>query len=62
MSAAGDFGGIIGSLIVIALVVTAVIIAVMALMSIGSLFGAGIALQNYYLAFRHNVQPVRVTP
>lgn len=62
MSDAGDFGGIIGGLLVMALIVTVVIIAVMALMSIGSVFGAGIALRNYFLAFRHNVQPVRVTP
>jgi hypothetical protein len=39
----------------------AVVAAIMALMSIGTLFGAGTALKNYYLAFANNVKPETAT-
>jgi hypothetical protein len=54
-------GELVGALFWFALVVAAVITAVMALMSVGSLFGAGTALRNYGLAFANNVRPQRVT-
>ncbi|HYX25533.1 MAG TPA: hypothetical protein VFC23_15385 [Thermoanaerobaculia bacterium] len=54
-------GGLIGALFMLVLVVTAVILAVMALMSVGALFGAGTALRNYGLAFSNNIKPERAT-
>ena len=54
-------GGLIGALFMLVLVVTAVILGVMAMMSVGSLFGAGTALHNYGLAFSNNVKPQKVT-
>jgi hypothetical protein len=54
-------GALVGALFWMVLVVAAVITAVMALMSVGSLFGAGTALRNYGLAFANNVRPQRVT-
>lgn len=60
MSDAEDLAGCVGGLIGFALIATAVILGVMALMTLGSFYGAGTALKNYYLAFRHNVQPERV--
>ena len=57
-----DWGALIGAVIGLMVVVTLVAIAVMSLMSIGVVFGSGISLNNYYLAFRHNVQPERATP
>lgn len=53
--------GPIGTILMIMLVVVAVVAAFMALMSIGTLFGAGTALKNYYLAFAHNVKLERST-
>ena len=50
-----------GALMVLALIIIAVMIAVMALMSLGALFGTGTALNNYRLAFANNVKPQRVT-
>lgn len=57
-----EIGALVGALLWFALVVAAVIAAVMALMSIGTIFGAGTALRNYGLAFSNNVKPQRITP
>jgi len=54
-------GGCLGFVVIGALIVAAVIVAAISLMSIGTVFGAGVGLRNYYLAFRHNVQPEAVT-
>lgn len=54
-------GALFFALLWLSLVVTAVVIAVMALMSIGTVFGAGTALRNYGLAFANNVKPQQVT-
>jgi len=62
MADSDDLGGCIGAVLMIALVVAAVMIAVTALMSLGTLFGAGTALHNYGLAFANNVKPQRVRP
>jgi hypothetical protein len=62
MSDADDVWGCVGGLLMVIVVVTAVVIAVMALMSVGSLYGAGTALRNYGLAFAANVKPERATP
>jgi hypothetical protein len=56
-----DSGGeLIGALLWIFFIVMVVITAVMALMSVGALFGAGTALRNYAAAFSNNVKPERV--
>ena len=60
MAESEGVGELVGALFWFALVVAAVITAVMALMSVGSLFGAGTALRNYGLAFANNVRPQRV--
>lgn len=64
-----DSGDLIGGLIVLALIVVAVVIvlylvylALHVLVAGGALFGAGISLRNYALAFQNNVRPERVTP
>lgn len=57
-----DLAGCLGGLFMVALVVAAVMVAVMTLMSVGALFGAGTALRNYGLAFASNVRPQRVQP
>jgi len=62
MADADDVWGCVGGLFLIMLVVTAVTIAVMAMMSVGSLYGAWTALRNYGLAFAANVKPERATP
>jgi hypothetical protein len=62
MADGDDFAGCIGAAFMIVLVVSAVMAAVMILMSLGTLFGAGTALRNYGLAFANNVKPQRVTP
>jgi hypothetical protein len=54
-------GGMIGALFMFVLVVTAVVLAVMALMSVGAVYGAGAALRNYGLAFANNIKPERAT-
>ena len=46
----------------VTLKVVAVAIAVILLVSVGSIFGAGTSIQNYYLAFRNNVKPERPGP
>jgi len=56
---ADEMEGCIGGLIAFVFIAAAVILAVMALVTVGSVFGAGTALKNYYLAFRNNVQPER---
>lgn len=62
-----DSGDLIGGLIYLALIVTAVVIvlylvylALHVLVAGGALYGAGIALRNYGLAFANNVKPRRV--
>jgi len=62
MADSDDFAGCIGAVLMIALVVSAVMIAVTTLMSLGAVFGAGTALHNYGLAFANNVKPQKVTP
>ncbi len=62
MADGDDFGALIGAVLGLMLVVTVIVAAVMALMSAGVVFGAGISLNNYYQAFRHNVQLERATP
>lgn len=63
MSESDDaIGGCIGAVIAAVFVVVAVIAAVMILTTVGSFFGAGTALRNYFLAFRNNVKPEQVTP
>ncbi|HSK80659.1 MAG TPA: hypothetical protein VLQ45_29665 [Thermoanaerobaculia bacterium] len=62
MADGDDLAGCIGGLLMVILVVSAVILAVMAVMSLGTLFGAGTALRNYGLAFANNVKPQRVGP
>jgi len=61
MADSDELAGCIGGLFMAMLVVTAVIAAMMVLMSLGTLFGAGTALKNYYLAFANNVKPERAT-
>lgn len=63
-----DSSDLIGGLIYLALILTAVIIvlylvylALHVLVAGGALYGAGIALRNYALAFSTNVKPRRVT-
>lgn len=51
-----------GGCIRFVLMTTFVVMAVITLMSIGSVFGAGVAVQNYFLSFRNNVKPERITP
>jgi len=59
MSDGDDVWGCVGSLLLITLIVAAAVLAVMALMTVGSLYGAGTALRNYCLAFANNVKPER---
>lgn len=54
-------GTLLGAFLLMVLVAAAVVTAVIAVMSVGSLFGAGTALRNYGLAFANNVRPQRVT-
>lgn len=61
MSDADDFWGCVGAVIALALFVAAVAVALMALMTAGTAFGAGVAVRNYALAFRNNVAFERVT-
>ncbi len=53
-------GQLIGGLILVMVVVTLVAMAIMALMSLGAVFGAGTSLYNYGLAFANNVKPEKV--
>lgn len=62
MADGDDLAGCIGAAFMVVLVISAIVAAVMALMSLGTLFGAGTALRNYGLAFANNVKPQRVTP
>jgi uncharacterized membrane protein YecN with MAPEG domain len=55
-------GELIGALLMLMLVVAVVMLAIMTLMSLGIIFGAGTALHNYGLAFSNNVKPQQVTP
>lgn len=45
----------------LALYLAAVVMAVIALTSVGVVYGAGTALRNYALALANNVKPQRVT-
>lgn len=56
---ADEMEGCIGGLITLIFIATAVVLAVMALVTVGSVYGAGTAIKNYYLAFRGNVLPER---
>lgn len=61
MSESDDaIGGCVGVVVGGALLVVAVVAAVVVLATVGSLFGAGTAARNYFLAFRDNVKPERV--
>lgn len=57
MSSKYEVEGCIGGLVVVALIA----LAVVAVATAGSVFGAGKALQNYWLAFRAKVRPERAT-
>lgn len=52
--------GCIGGLLGVVLVIAAVILAAMTILSIGSLYGAGVAIYNYFQAFRNNVSPKEI--
>ena len=60
MADSEDLWGCMGVVLLVAVVVAAVTLAVMTLMSVGAVFGAGTALRNYGLAFAGNVKPQRV--
>ena len=64
MADSDDFGEAIGQLVgvvfLVAVVVSLVAMAIIALMSLGAAFGAGTALYNYGLAFANNVKPEKV--
>jgi hypothetical protein len=62
MADGDDLWGCVGVLLWVSVVVTAVILAVMTLMSLGGLFGAGTAVRNYALAFANNIKPEKVAP
>ncbi len=62
MADGDEWGALIGAIVGLMVVVTLVVIAVMSLMSIGVIFGSGVSLNNYYQAFRRNVQPERAAP
>lgn len=51
-------GEMIGALMIVA----AAVMAVMALMSAGAVYGAGTALVNYGRALKDSIQPERPTP
>lgn len=55
-------GEAIGALMMAAVVVTAVALAVMALVSAGAVYGAGTALVNYGRALKDSIQPERAAP
>lgn len=60
MSDAGEaIGGLIGLFLILAVVVLILYLLFLALQVLiagGALFGAGISLRNYVLAFTHNVK------
>lgn len=60
MSDGEELAGCVGGLLGAVLVIAAVILAVMTVLSIGSLYGAGVAILNYFQAFRNNVSPREV--
>ena len=53
---AGCIGGLLAAVLVIALVIAAVV----TILSVGSLYGAGVSIYNYFQALRNNVSPERV--
>ena len=55
----GGGGEVIGALFGLALLVSAVAMAVMVLVSAGALFGAGTALHNYGRSLRESIRPER---
>lgn len=60
MSDSDEVWGCIGSVIGIALLVAAAVIAAVTILGVGSVYGAGLAIYNYFCAFRNNVAPQRV--
>lgn len=62
VAAVASGGCIRGGCIRLVLVPIFIVMAVVTLMSIGSIFGAGVAVHNYFLAFRNNVKPERIKP
>ncbi|HLM67481.1 MAG TPA: hypothetical protein VK358_08140 [Longimicrobium sp.] len=60
MSRKDSGGEAFGMLIMAVLAMMAVVTIVMALMTVGALYGAGWALVNYARALRESVQPERV--
>ena len=54
--------GVIGFVIVAAIVLYIIYITVQVMAAAGALYGAGIALRNYGLAFAKHVKPERVAP
>jgi hypothetical protein len=55
-------GGCVGAVVIVVLAAAALVAAILILSTVGSVFGAGTALQNYVAAFRGNVKPEQVTP
>lgn len=55
-----EIGAILGYAMAAALAVMAAFVALMALATVGSLFGSGVAVQNYIQAFRAHVKPERL--
>jgi hypothetical protein len=62
MSGQDDFGGCLGMVFVGMLWIALVSAAVAALLTVGGLFGAGVAVRNYALALRQHVAFERPTP
>lgn len=56
-----DGASLVGLLLWLSLIVTAVIMAVIACMTAGAAYGAGRSLWHYGLAFRRNVRPEGVS-
>ncbi len=59
MSDTEDLFGCIGIILAVVAIVLVVALAVQILAAVGALYGGGIALRNYGLAFQHNVRPER---
>jgi len=60
MSDGEELAGCIGGLLAVVLAVAAVVAAVVVILSVGSVYGAGVAIYNYFAAFRNNVAPSEV--
>ncbi len=57
-----DAGKAIGMFLLVIAVVVIAVTAVIALATIGSVFGAGTAIWNYGRALANNIRPERATP